>query len=220
MTKVLILVEGPTEREVVSRVLAPHLARQGVWLRPKILTTKWVSSGPDFKGGIMPYVSVKGQVERLLGDSSAALVTTMFDFYGLRRDFPGWQDLPAVGPEARVLHLETAFRMDVNHPRFDPHFMLHETEALIFSDPMACKMTFPDRRIREALARVRGRFASPEGIDEGPATAPSKRILDVLPDYDKVVLGPLAIEEIGLDPIRSACPHFDAWLRRLEALGR
>jgi hypothetical protein len=220
VSKVLILVEGPTEREVVSRVLAPHFARQDIWLRPKILTTKWVRSGPDFKGGIIPYGPVKDQVDRLLRDSSATVVTTMFDFYGLRRDFPGWEDVPAVGPEARALHLETAFRLDVNHPRFDPHLMLHETEALIFSNPMACEMAFPSWRAREALARIRGRFPSPEDIDEGPTTAPSKRILGVLPDYDKVLLGPLAIEEIGLEVIRSQCPHFDGWLRRLEALGR
>ncbi len=152
MTKVLILVEGPTEREIVSRVLAPHFC-----------TTRNLA--------------------------------------------------PAQDPDHQVGQVWT-------HPRFDPHLMLHETEALIFSNPLACEMAFPDRRIREALARIGGQFESPELIDEGPTTAPSKRILDVMPDYDKVFLGPLAIEEIGLEPICSACPHFKGWLRRLEALGR
>lgn len=41
----------------------------------------------------------------------------------------------------------------------------------------------------------------------------------VVPGYRKVFMGPLAIEEIGLEVIRSHCPHFDGWLRRLEALG-
>jgi hypothetical protein len=219
MSKVLILVEGQTEKEVVLRVLAPHLAHHGVWAQPKVLTTKRVRSGPDYKGGVSSYALVRDDIDRLLRDTSAAVVTTIIDFYGLPRDFPGWKDAPHAGSTARVAHVEAAWRNDVNHVRFEPHLVLHETEALIFSDPMACELAFPELRSREALATIRRGFRSPEDIDEGPATAPSKRLIEVLPDFDKVVLGPLAIEEIGLEVIRSHCPHFDGWLRRLEALG-
>jgi hypothetical protein len=219
MRKVLILVEGQTEKELVTRVLAPHLSRRDVWAQPKVLTTKRVRSGPDYKGGVSSYALVKDDIDRLLKDTSAAIVTTMIDFYGLPRDFPGWSDAPRARPVARVAHVEAAWRKNVAHARFEPHLVLHETEAFIFSDPMACEVAFPNVRSREALASIGRAFVSPEDIDEGPATAPSKRIIEVLPDFDKVVLGPLAVEEIGLEVVRSRCPHFDGWLRRLEALG-
>jgi len=219
MKRVLILVEGQTEEAIVNDVLQPHLTAHGVWPIPKVLITKRTKSGPDFKGGITSYQRAKNDVERLLEDTNAALVTTMIDFYALPKDFPGWEGVPVHGPMARVKHLEAAWRSDVDHPRFEPCFILHETEALIFSEPMSCEIVFPDPTTRQALAIIRSGFSSPEDIDEGPATAPSKRILQVVPDYRKVLMGPLAIEEIGLDRIRSQCPHFDGWLRRLESLG-
>jgi len=36
------------------------------------------------------------------------------------------------------------------------------------------------------------------------------------PQYAKSIDGPLVIAEVGLDPIRSTCPHADDWLRELE----
>lgn len=220
MTRILVLVEGQTEEGLVNEVLRPRLTQRGIWLVAKILTTKRTKSGPHFKGGVTSYQRTKNDVTRLLGDTNAALVTTLIDFYALPRDFPGWQDVPATGSRARVEHIEAAWRADVGHPRFDPHLVLHELEALIFSKPLACELVFPDSRSREALAAIGRGFASPEDIDEGPTTAPSKRILAVVPEYRKVSMGPLAIEEIGLDVVRSCCPHFDAWLRRIESLGR
>lgn len=219
MKRVLVLVEGQTEEGLVNEVLRPFLATRGIWLIAKILTTKRIKSGPNFKGGVTSYQRAKNDVTRLLEDTNAALVTTLIDFYALPRDFPGWQDIPIGAPRVRVEHMEAAWRCDVDDPRFDPHLVLHEVEALIFSAPMACELAFPDLRSRETLAAIGRCFTSPEDIDEGPATAPSKRILAVEPGYRKVSMGPVAIEEVGLDVIRSRCPHFDAWLRRLEALG-
>jgi len=59
-------------------------------------------------------------------------------------------------------------------------------------------------------------------IDDGAHTAPSKRIIAVLPDYEgaKPVIGPQVAALIGLDTIRAKCPHFAAWLSRLEQLAR
>ncbi|MEU4444777.1 DUF4276 family protein [Actinosynnema sp. NPDC050801] len=56
----------------------------------------------------------------------------------------------------------------------------------------------------------------PELVNDGPATAPSKRLLDYCPGYVKTVDGPLAIQDLGLARLRAACPHLDAWLRTFE----
>ena len=50
-----------------------------------------------------------------------------------------------------------------------------------------------------------------------PTTAPSKRVELLVKGYQKPLFGNAAILEIGLGPIRSACPHFDSWMRRLES---
>ena len=58
-----------------------------------------------------------------------------------------------------------------------------------------------------------------EDIDDGRETAPSKRIRAAMPKFDKAGQGYVVAERIGLPTIRAECPRFDAWVRRLEALG-
>ena len=89
MDRVLILVEGQTEERFIKSILQPHLSAFGVHVEPKIVTTKRVKSGPDFKGGITNFGKVENDIRLLLGDTNAALITTMLDYYGLPSDFPG-----------------------------------------------------------------------------------------------------------------------------------
>ena len=67
---------------------------------------------------------------------------------------------------------------------------------------------------------IRDTSGCPEEIDDSPQTAPSKRIESLVPGYKKPVLGTLAVLEIGLEAIRSECPHFHSWLERLEGIPR
>ena len=63
---------------------------------------------------------------------------------------------------------------------------------------------------------IRDQFETPEHINDSPQTAPSKRVEALVAGYEKPLLGTLAILEIGLETIRSNCPHFNQWLTRLE----
>jgi Domain of unknown function (DUF4276) len=67
-------------------------------------------------------------------------------------------------------------------------------------------------RLHEDCAEAGG----PELVNSTRERAPSKRLLTYLPDYGKLVDGPLAICELGLTKLRADCPHLDAWLRGLE----
>ena len=100
--------------------------------------------------------------------------------------------------------------------RFIPYVMMHEFEAMLFSD---CEK-FGDGIGRPELApsfqEIRDQFASPEEIDDSPDTAPSHRVVDLVPRYQKPLMGKLAVLEIGLDAIRTECPNFGAWIERLE----
>lgn len=72
----------------------------------------------------------------------------------------------------------------------------------------------------ENLLEMCAGFLSPEHIDDGPDTAPSKRIIGEVPEYEgvKASAGPIIAKKIGLQMIRSKCLHFDGWLKRLEHL--
>ncbi|HEX8439477.1 DUF4276 family protein [Archangium sp.] len=217
MKRVLILVEGQTEEAFVQKVLAPHLLALNVVLTPTILVTKWVKSGGHFKGGATSYAKVKRDLKRLL--TNAECITTMLDYYGLPDDFPGLTDRPTGNCYQRVEHVERAFQTDIAHPRFLPYLALHEFEALLFTEPARCTSVFFDvPGAIESMQAIRAGVASPEEINEGPTTAPSKRIQKVFPGYQKTLHGPLATIEYGLAPLRAACPHFHKWVSALEAL--
>ena len=61
---------------------------------------------------------------------------------------------------------------------------------------------------------------TPEKIDDGQHTAPSKRIINEIPEYKhaKATAGPIIANEIGLPTMRRKCPHFNEWLAKLEQL--
>ncbi|HXK43860.1 MAG TPA: DUF4276 family protein [Anaerolineae bacterium] len=217
MKRVLILCEGQTEETFVTRILAPHLLGYNIVTTPKVLVTKKVKSGYEFKGGITSYPHVRRDVQNLLRDTAAVCVTTLLDYYGLPDDFPGKSTLPKATPYQRVEYLENAFAQDIANQRFLPYLMLHEFEALLFVDLSA---------VGDALARAvtpqsfgdLSRFSTPEEINEGKQTHPAARLQRALPGYRKPLHGPLAVERIGLPNTRARCHHFDAWLRKLEAL--
>ncbi len=217
MKRVLILVEGQTEETFVRDLLEPHLSRRGVFPVPILAKTKRTPSGQTFKGGIPSYQKVRRDLLRLLGDTGAILVTTMIDYYGLPEDFPGKDSLPGGSPYERVAHLEKAFRDDIGHPRFLPFLVLHEFEALLFAQPQEIANQFPGHRGVQELLREVG-SSNPEEINDGPDTHPSARIRRYLRGYRKRHHGPLIAARIGLERIRSRCPHFDAWVRKLEGL--
>jgi hypothetical protein len=222
MRRIHVLAEGQTEETFVRDLLGPHLLDHGVLVTPVLVSTKRALSGRKFKGGLGSYARLKREVLHLLRDTSAVAVTTMIDFYGLPDDCPR----PAAGPSAtplqRAAGAERALGADIGDPRFVPHVSLHEFEALLFVEPMVTAAVLaPDatEKLGEALAAVRGQFAGPEDINDGPATHPARRLADACPSYNKVRHGPLVVARVGLSAARAACPHFGAWLTRLESLG-
>jgi hypothetical protein len=217
MRKVLILVEGQTEEKFVKEVLNPHLNNYGKYLIPTLLRTKIVKSGPNFKGGITSYTQVRRDLMRLLGDTSALCITTMFDLYGLPSEFPGRQDAPAA-PYDKVQHIENAFREDIDHPNFLVNLTLHEFEGLLFTKPAEIARALYDPDKEPELTKIKAAFKTPEEINDNPKTAPSKRLKDIFPMYNKPFYGMVISKRIGLQAIRAECPHFHQWVSRLENL--
>ncbi len=224
-----VLVEGQTEEGFVNRILGPDLAASGVFVDAHRITTGR-RHGEIHRGGFVQYDHLARDLSLWMkqDQSKDSWFTTMVDFYRLPTDFPGLaglsQHLPTAG---RIRRLEAALADDVAQrlnslpvcSRFIPYIQLHEFEALLFSAPTAFVEAFPDDEgLVKGVTAIRNQFATPEDIDEGPTTTPSKRILNLVRDYQKPVAGLLIAERIGLAVMRSACPHFDEWLTRLAAL--
>ena len=160
------------------------------------------------------------------------IATTMVDFYGLPQvgdgAWPGRAGATDVQAEHKASRVESALRQsvvgamgaDFNPSRFLPFVVMHEFEGLLFSDCMAFGQGIGRPDMEPDFRRIRDEFETPEDINDSPITAPSKRIEDLVPGYEKPFLGILAALAIGLDSIRAECPHFDAWLNTLELLVR
>ena len=217
MKRVLIVVEGQTEERFVKTVLRPALEASHLYMAPTIVVTKVVKDGPNFKGGLRSFGQFRDHVSRVLAGSGGALVTCFIDYYALPSDFPGMATRPKGGnAQQRVSHVEAAMAVAIGAPNFLPFIALHEYEALLFSDTVTVPALLTDPERQPAFAAIAGMVA-PEEINEGPETAPSKRLLKLFPTYRKVLHGPTAAERIGLNVIRARCPHFAQWFGQLEA---
>jgi hypothetical protein len=153
--------------------------------------------------------------------------TTFLDFNGRGT---GWPEIPTATKgslEQKAQSIEQAFHSDIvreightfRPERFIPYIQMHEFEGLLFSAPEALASGIGRPQLEEPLRAIRAAFPTPEDINDGVATAPSKRIRDLARSYDKVFQGNLVALEIGLARLRKECPHFHAWIRRIESLG-
>ena len=216
MSRVYVVVEGQTEEAFVRELLVPHYARLDKYLIPII-----VSTSPGHKGGVVSYAKVKPQIVRLCRQDAGAWVTTLFDLYALPADFPG-KAAPAypahASGSAKAQYLEAQLRQDIAEPNFLPNLLVHEYEALLFTQPAQFEQWTSNETVPVTLAQAVAQAGSPEDVNDSLHTAPSKRILAVMPEYQKTFHGPLIACDIGLDALRQACPHFHAWLLAVEAL--
>ena len=103
--------------------------------------------------------------------------------------------------------------------RFVPFVLIHEFEALLFSDCAIFGREIGRADLIGPLQDIRDQFPSPEQINDSPDTAPSKRIEKLMPEYQKPLHGNLAALGIGLPRIRSECHHFSQWIAKLEQIG-
>jgi Domain of unknown function (DUF4276) len=201
-TRVFIVCEGRTEEAFVNRLIVPALAARQVWVSAKQI------------GGIVHRTKLCAYLRRLSLEDPSAWITTCLDLYGLPRIYV--DGVHAIDPLLKAQAIEAAINREVDRQQVRAHLAVHEFEAWLFSDPRAFATRFPDAVPHlEAIAQ---RVPSPEHINDDPVTAPSKRILSLMPTYSKVNDGVIIAQDIGLPRIRERCRHFDTWLTWLESL--
>jgi len=225
MPRLYLFAEGQTEQTFADAVLKSHLANFRVYLQRPVLIAHARKKGRVLRGGGSNYAPMKNDILRFLKQDAASDVyfTTMIDLYALHSEFPGREEAEKLrhDPHRRVQSLQAAWARDIGDNRFIPYIQLHEYEAYLFVDVSQFELFYPDRKSQIAsLQSVADGVTTPELINDGQHSAPSKRIIAQLPDYEgaKALVGPQVGELIGVAAIREKCPHFDAWLTGLEQL--
>lgn len=225
MRRLHITAEGQTEETFVNRTLKHHLAQFGVYADVRCVLTGR-HGNKLFRGGMTSYAKAKSDISKWLReeyDNSDVAFTTMFDYYALPNDFPGYADsVQLQDPYEKVACIEAALEKDIADRRFISYIQLHEFESLLFTNPQKFDIEFFDALAGIAdLNAISEEFKNPELINQGPSTAPSKHIIRVFPRYadNKSTIGPMIANEIGIDALKATCRHFGEWLTKLELLG-
>ncbi|HPA31444.1 MAG TPA: DUF4276 family protein [Bacteroidia bacterium] len=227
MKNLHIIVEGSSEEIFVNDVLVKHFAALDIYVSVRKIKTGWdrINNKPA-KGGLLKYLKFRNDVLRWI-ESDRGRVNTFYtsfiDLYAFPKDSESPYSLQIqsiVDPYQKITALEAAIGQDIDHPNFIPYVQLHEFEALLMVEPDKLLGMYPDGQtgINRLKRDIQG--INPEEINETPQTAPSKRIIQYLPDYEgqKAQVGPMVAEDIGLNLLRLKCPHFNEWITKLENL--
>lgn len=212
----------------MNEVLRAHLTNHGY----ELVSARLIGNARqrDRRGGIRSWGTVREDIAKHLMEDQGCVATTMIDYYGMphsgHKAWPGREQAAILEVAEKAPTVEAALQSDLSSKmgqnfdanRFVPFVVLHEFEGLLFSDCAAFARGVGQPTLAPSFQAIRDQFATPEEINDSPITAPSKRVIELMPEYEKVLFGTLAALEIGLDKIRQACPHFGNWLSRLENL--
>ena len=218
MKRLIIIGEGQTEQVFCKDILQPYFISKGILIQNPTIKKS--------RGGIIDWKDLKHEIHNHLQADSSAWVTLLIDYYGIHKKhgFPGWDEsLKIVDRSARIDFLEQAMHDEINDRfghRFIPYIQLHEFEGLLFSKKEVFDDNFEEHEFADYnyLEETMAQFNNPEMINDGKATAPSKRLGRIIIGYQKTVHGSLLADEIGLKEIREQCPRFNNWIEKLSQI--
>ncbi len=215
MKRLFIIVEGQTEEEFVNNTLLNYIITKNIYdVRPiKIQTSK------GHKGGFVNYTHLKNDINNLLKSQSDILVTTLVDFFKIPTNVPNYLEAMELNSsQFKVEQLEKAINDDISDERFMAYIQLHEFEALLFSSNKGFNSIWSSQpRVINNINEIINSFPNPEEINDNPETAPSKRLLKIINEYDKIFHGNNIAQEIGIEKIIEKCPRFRNWIETLVA---
>ena len=216
MKRLVVIAEGETEESFVNDILRPYFNSLGIYNSIQCFKTK------HSNGGLSKYSYIKQDIIQTIYETDV-VVTTLLDFYRLPSDFPGYKENNALPHDRWVEIIENQMKEDIEHTqgrRFDnfiPYVQLHEFEALIFSSIAGVDALFERNEFKyQDFQAVIDSYPNPEDINNGPNSAPSVRLKQLIPGYDKVVNGVDIIKKIGIDTVLSKCPRFNKWIKKLK----
>lgn len=221
MKKIYVVTEGQSETNFIKRVIAPYFADRCILIPNTVVTKVDRRHGKTYKGGVSNYGQIRNTLSKtlaILSKDKDSYVTTMFDFYCLPSDVPGVSEAKKiVNPyeKAELIEREIRKKEEIDEKYFFPYIALHEFEAMLFSDISKLEEVYFEENLI-ALKECLEMQDNPELINDGPETAPSKRIIQCIRSYDKANVGVDVLGRIGVEGIAEKCRHFSEWMRKFE----
>ncbi len=222
MREIIIITEGPTEQEFISKILIPFFTEKGIYrVYPKTIKTS-----KDHYGGLLKYNKLKNDLGRHLSTKHGSIITTLIDYFHLPESMPNYATCQSKRTiDEKIDCLITGLASDIeeiNENIFLPYIQKHEFEALLFSN-ISWGSAILNEKGCKRLSDIVEKYANPEDINEGNDTSPSNRLLKIFKDcsgerYNKVIFGELIASEIGINTIIKQCPRFSKWINTLVAL--
>ena len=215
MKNVYIYCEGQTEEAFINEILYPYFIKIDIAVYPIVCTTKRTTSR-KYRGGVNDYNKIKRELTMLCKTHPNEYVTTMFDYYAMPDNTP---EIGLHDPDIyeRIGKIEAAVNRDIGQANCMFHFMLHEFEAILFSNPESFEL-IAETDVVDKIRKIRESYPTPEHINNSPETAPSKRLERLIPNYAKIKNGTLISKDIGIDKILAECPHFCESIKKIKVL--
>ena len=218
MVRLNIVVEGQSEQQFVTWVLAKHLCAFQVDANATCVRT---SKKPGGQGGAINFEHLDRHLRNRMQQEKTqkdVRFACMFDLYRIPKSFPGYDaSRKLTDPIEQAECIENAMQTHFSHPHFFPYIQVHEFEALLLSQPNAFAEVIDDE-YSPALTRMFTTIGDipPERINDGENTHPAARILNAFPGYKKITDGIRIAKTIGIQRMRDRCTHFGQWVTKLE----
>lgn len=233
MKRLIVICEGRSEVNFISKLLYKSFITIGISLEARTIPTGKNKCGGFAKGGSLNFDRVKPFLINTLNESASdsnCFVTTFFDYYALNSKFPNYEETQSNSSVyEKVKMMEEGLKNSVIESKgnfiskFIPYIQLHEFESLLFCDIE--KVFENEEYISENtvsdLNKIIEKFeGNPELINNSTDTALSKRILKIIPSYQKTIHGYKGLEKIGLLELENKCIHFKEWLDKIRDIAK
>jgi len=229
MIRLHIIAEGQTEAKFITSLLVPYLAKNNIFVDVHCITNKYDRKhNKYYRGGLLDYSKLRKDLQLWIKqeeNNQNCWITTMVDLYAFpTTNSPYNEKIQSITDKyIKIEQLEKEFFNDLGFSRFIPYIQLHEFETFIFCNLNLLSELFINkkREIQQLINSV-STIDNPELINEGRESAPSKRLIKFISEYEeqKTTAGPLICEEIGIDHLRRKCKHFNAWITKLIELNK
>ncbi len=221
MKRIFIVVEGETEERFLRRVLYEDFITQGIHIEAQ----QWLTNrNLGTYGGGNNFDLIEKHLRRLMSrykHDKDVFISVMVDLYAFPKQGNTIYDAEVRmhnDGKDKALLLQKKMEERLDYRNFIPYVQLHEYETLLLSRPDALRQFYTNKtkEIDALKSEISG--MNPEEINETPEGAPSKRIINYIPEYkkQKTIAGVITAEAIGLHHLRTTCKHFNDWIIKLE----
>lgn len=216
MKRLEIVVEGQSEREFIQNILGPYLQARGV-LESYNVAPIVVRTNTNSRGGMTKYRHLKRDIMNCLKSKNDELVVSMMvDYFRMPSNLR--ETLGIVSNDNHIKdaeNIEQSISADISDSRFIPYIQLHEFEALLFAAKDGFSYCYGDDTRCAELFKIVDKYDNPEEINSSPDGAPSKRMLAIIPEYEKMIDGNTVIMQNGMECIMRKCPRFHNWIEKI-----